>query len=83
MTFPLTGSLYAGPNASDTTARIEPEAWELLQKDFIKHPPAYIVDLQAKSEFEPVRDYPVLTELLAKQYKPVADTGEALIYEHR
>ncbi|MDQ6626481.1 MAG: hypothetical protein M3Y69_10165, partial [Verrucomicrobiota bacterium] len=80
VTFPLTGSLYAGPNDVDTTNRISDEAWRLLASDLEQHPPAFIVDLQADRSFEPVRQFPILAKLLAQQYEPVAHPREGLVY---
>ncbi len=42
---------------------------------------AYIVDNQAEpGKRYPVRDFPILAELLAERYRPVARTAEGVIY---
>ena len=55
----------------------------MLEQDFEKHPPAYIVDLSSEpGALNPVRDFPILAKLLAERYQPVARTAEGVIY-HR
>jgi 4-amino-4-deoxy-L-arabinose transferase-like glycosyltransferase len=84
-TFPLTGYVFGGPIPGfDTRSRILPGAWENLQQDFAKHPPAYIVDTQAEpGALYPVRDFPILAKLLAERYQPVARTPEGVVYRMR
>jgi hypothetical protein len=85
-TFPLTGYIFGGPIAGfDTRNRILPGAWTTLQRDFGKHPPTYIVDLQAdpKTAQYPVKDFPILAKLLAERYQPVAYTAGSVIYQMR
>ena len=81
-TFPLTGFVFGGlPRGIDTRSRILPGAWGALEKDFAKHPPAYIVDNQAEpGDRYPVRDFPILARLLAERYQPVARTAEGVVY---
>lgn len=82
LTFPLTG--YDGPRDIDTRARIDPQAWPTLEKDFGEHPPAYIVDLQADPGARyPVQDFPFLAKLLTDQYQLVARVAEGVIYRRR
>jgi hypothetical protein len=84
-TFPLTGHVFGGRVPGlDTRSRILPGAWSTLQQDFARHPPAYIVDVQAdpKTAESPVKDFPILAKLLAERYQPVARTAECVIY-HR
>ena len=85
-TFPLTGYVFGGPIPGfDTRSRILPGAWTILEQDFAKHPPTYIVDVQpdAKSAHYPVKDFPILAKLLAERYEPVAHTAEGVIYRMR
>ena len=50
-TFPLTGYVFGGPIPGlDTSSRILPGAWSTLQRDFARHPPAYIVDVRPEPE---------------------------------
>ena len=50
-TFPLTGYVFGGPIPGfDTRSRILPGAWSALEQDFTRHPPTYIVDIQARPE---------------------------------
>lgn len=84
-TFPLTGYVFGEPLPGlDTRNRILPGAWATLEKDFAKHPPAYIVDNQAEpGKRYPVRDFPILAKLLAERYQPVARTAEGVVYRMR
>jgi hypothetical protein len=84
-TFPLTGFVFGGlPPGIDTRNRILPGAWATLEKDFAKHPPAYIVDNQAEpGDRYPVRDFPILAKLIAERYQPVARTAEGVVYRMR
>jgi hypothetical protein len=85
-TFPLTGHVFGGRVPGlDTRSRILPGAWSTLQQDFARHPPAYIVDVQAdpKTAQDPVKDFPILVKLLAERYQPVARTAEGVIYRMR
>jgi 4-amino-4-deoxy-L-arabinose transferase-like glycosyltransferase len=81
-TFPLTGFVFGGlPPGIDTRNRILRGAWATLEKDFAKHPPAYIVDNQAEpGNRYPVRDFPILAKLIAERYQPVARTAEGVVY---
>jgi hypothetical protein len=83
--FPLTGYIFGGPIPGfDTHSRILPGAWTILQRDFDKHPPTYIVDLYSEpGALYPIRDFPILAKLLAGQYQPVAHTAEGVIYQIR
>jgi 4-amino-4-deoxy-L-arabinose transferase-like glycosyltransferase len=86
VTFPLTGYVFGWSAQSishvDTRKLIVPGAWKDLEEDFAKHPPAYVVDVQvpAKNAHYPVRDFPILANLLATRYHPVARTAEGVIY---
>ena len=85
-TFPLTGYVFAGPIPGfDTRSRIMPGAWTILEQDFARHPPTYIVDVQPdpKSAQNPVKNFPILAKLLAERYQPVAHTAEGVIYRMR
>jgi 4-amino-4-deoxy-L-arabinose transferase-like glycosyltransferase len=85
-TFPLTGYVFGGPIPGfDTRSRILPGAWTTLEQDFARHPPIYIVDLQAdpKTAQYPVKNFPILSKLLAERYQPVAHTAEGVIYRMR
>jgi 4-amino-4-deoxy-L-arabinose transferase-like glycosyltransferase len=85
-TFPLTGYVFGGRVPGlDTRGRILPGAWENLQQDFAKHPPIYIVDVQADSKMAqyPVKNFPILAKLLKERYQPVANTVEGVIYRMR
>jgi len=83
LSFPLTGYIFGEPPGFDTHSRIVSGAWTMLEQDFGKHPPAYIVDLSSEpGALDPVRDFPILAKLLAERYQPVARTAEGVIY-HR
>lgn len=84
LTFPLTGYVFGGPSGGDTGRRIVPNAWNNLAQDFRNHPPAYIVDNEARpNAVYPTRNFPVLANLLAEHYRPVARTPKAIVYQIR
>jgi 4-amino-4-deoxy-L-arabinose transferase-like glycosyltransferase len=84
-TFPLTGQIFGGRVPGfDTRSRILPGAWSTLERDFARHPPAYIVDVDADLTAQyPVKDFPILANLLEERYEPVARTAEGVIYRIR
>jgi 4-amino-4-deoxy-L-arabinose transferase-like glycosyltransferase len=85
-TFPLTGYVFGGQIPDlDTRGRILPGAWENLQQDFAKHPPTYIVDVQADPKMAQyaVKNFPILAKLLSGHYQPVARTADGMIYRMR
>jgi hypothetical protein len=85
VTFPLTGFIFCGPlSGVDTRQYIAPGAWTNLQEDFARQPPAYIADLYATPDAQyPVRDFVVLSTVLIKNYRPVAQINNAVIYQRR
>ena len=68
------------PNNWDTT----PDVWPELQSDLNAHPPALIVDTASAgwSDFSmyPMRDYPVLANLVHSSYHAVATVDGVVIY---
>jgi hypothetical protein len=62
-----------------------PGAWTILEQDFARHPPTYIVDVHPdpKSAQNPVKNFPILAKLLAERYQPVAHTAEGVVYRMR
>jgi hypothetical protein len=68
------------PNNWDTT----PDVWPELQSDLSANPPVLIVDTAAAgwSDFSmyPMRDYPVLADLVASRYHMVATVDGVAIY---
>ncbi|MDB6148184.1 MAG: hypothetical protein JWO45_1848 [Spartobacteria bacterium] len=85
LTYPLTGRVFGGrlPGV-DTSKWIIPGAWNILEQDFRKHPPVYIVDLEHGPEGRyPVRNFPVLTRLLENSYQPVLQATWGVIYRLR
>ena len=68
------------PNNWDTT----PDVWPELQSDLNAHPPALIVDTASVgwSDFSmyPMRNYPVLADLVASRYHSVATIDGVVIY---
>ncbi len=85
-TFPLTGYIFGGPIPGlDTHNRILPGAWENLQRDFEKHPPEYIVDVQNDgldytADYK-IADFPILQEMIDTQYELAVRTGEGVVYQ--
>jgi hypothetical protein len=85
-TFPLTGYIFGGSIPGvDTRSRILPGAWSTLERDFARHPPTYIVDVQSdpRTAQYTVKDFPILAGLLKERYQPVARTAEGMIYRMR
>jgi 4-amino-4-deoxy-L-arabinose transferase-like glycosyltransferase len=68
------------PNNWDTA----PDVWPTLQSDLEKNPPALIVDTAAAgwSDFSmyPMSNYPVLAQLVADHYRPMATVDGVVIY---
>jgi hypothetical protein len=68
------------PNSWDTA----PDVWPELQADLTQNPPALIVDTASAgwSDFSmyPMRNYPVLADLVARDYRPVATVDAVVIY---
>lgn len=85
LTFPLTGRIFGGPlYGVDMHKWIMPGAWSTLEHDFNKHPPIYIVDLH--TEHDPryqLKEFPIIANLLAERYEPVATMSEGVIYRRR
>ena len=85
-TFPLTGYIFGGSVPGfDTRSRVLPGAWNTLERDFARHPPTYIIDVQSDTRTlqYPVKNFPILTKLLKERYQPVARTAEGVIYRMR
>jgi hypothetical protein len=56
----------------------------MLEQDFARHPPVYIVDLYSEpGALYPVRDFPILASLLSERYQSVAQTAEGIVYRLR
>ena len=83
MTSPLTGYIFGqAPPGIDTRHGIVPGAWEHLEQDFADHPPRYIIDTEIGTGARyPLMHFSTLARLVAEQYRPVARTREAVIYE--
>jgi hypothetical protein len=68
------------PDNWDTT----PDVWPALESDLSTHPPALIVDTASAgwSDFSmyPLRNYPVLADLVASRYHQVATVDGVVIY---
>lgn len=85
MTYPLTGYIFGGPIPGVHTHKlIRPGAWDILQQDFAKHPPAYIVDVQNEAADYTVDyrivDFPILQKIIERDYVPEVRTAEGVIY---
>jgi hypothetical protein len=84
--FPLTGHMFGGyprewgPEYEER--HVMPGAWDTLRLDFAKHPPRYIIDAEGATHTRyPVSKYPVLSELILKDYRRVAETADGVVYE--
>ncbi|MFI5323970.1 MAG: ArnT family glycosyltransferase [Thermodesulfobacteriota bacterium] len=91
-TFLLTGYVFGGQiyvfgeqiAGLNTRGRIMPGAWSVLEHDFARHFPAYIVDSQSFPGAQyPVRNFPILAHLLSERYRVVARTDDGVIYALR
>lgn len=85
-TFPLTGYIFGSPLRYDpdydTTDRIRPGAWDILQAEFRRSPPCFFVDTDPGTipkKYPPLR-YPFLKRLLEQDYEVVLSTPEGIIY---
>jgi len=84
--FPLTGYLFGSPLDDDpdhdTTDRILPGAWEMLEREFALHPPLFFVDTDPGTEAKkyPPTKYPYLRKLLSEEYQEVFATPEGVVY---
>jgi 4-amino-4-deoxy-L-arabinose transferase-like glycosyltransferase len=72
----------------DTSYRILPDAWDILQAEFQLSPPRFFVDCDptTRAKKEPPSRYPVLRRLLAQDYEVVLSTPKGVIYrriDHR
>lgn len=87
-TFPLTGYVFGGPvEGLDTRSRILPGAWDNLEADFNRHPPAYIVDVQKSTADHPaqypMKEFPILQRIVAQEYDVATRIAEGTIYRRR
>jgi 4-amino-4-deoxy-L-arabinose transferase-like glycosyltransferase len=81
-TFPLTGYVFGGPiRGLDTRSRILPGSWETLQRDFAKHPPSYIVDVQNQDVHYEIDAFPILRDFIAANCAVAQRTPEGVIYK--
>jgi hypothetical protein len=89
---PLTGYIWGSPTRLDphydTSYRILPGAWDMLQTEFQQLLPLFFVDCDPETEakkYPPVR-YPFLKHLLEQDYEVVLSTPKGVIYrrlDHR
>ena len=81
-TFPLTGYIFGGPLPGvDTRNRILVGSWQTLEHDFGVHPPAFIVDTEVRPDaLYPMRTFPVLAAMVARDFEPVFRTDDAVVY---
>ena len=84
--FPLTGYIFGSPTSDDpsydTSYRILPGAWEILEKELSLSKPLFIVDTDIGTiakKYPPER-YPVLQRLLETEYRVVFSDSEGVIY---
>ncbi len=84
-TYPLTGYIFGGPVPGlSTRDRIVPGAWANLEADLRRHPPRFIIDTQAApGDAYPMRDFPALARLVARDYQAVAAFADGTVYRRR
>ncbi len=87
--FPLTGYVFGLPESwdpsFDTSNRIAPGSWDHLAEDFERHPPQYILDMDAVRTTPRYRmsDYPYLSRLVERDYVLDFRGPDALVYSRR
>ncbi len=83
---PLTGYIWGSPTRFDpdydTTYRILPGAWDMLQAEFQQSPPLFFVDTdpETRAKKYPPWRYPFLKHLLEQDYEVVLSTPKGVIY---
>jgi hypothetical protein len=83
---PLTGYIWGSPTHYDpnydTSYRILPGAWDILQAEFQQSPPLFFVDTdpETRAQKYPPSRYPFLQRLLAQDYEVVLSTPKGVIY---
>ncbi|HSQ97017.1 MAG TPA: glycosyltransferase family 39 protein [Croceibacterium sp.] len=81
-TFALTGYIFGEPLGIPTDDRIVPGAWANLAADFAAHPPRFIIDTEAAASAQyPLRRYPYLADMVARNYRRVASFAGGDVYE--
>ena len=87
-TFPLTGYPYGGvisyePPLGDTSARIVPGTWDILDRELSQQAPRFIIDAEATrpTPFYPWRNFPVLARLIEQKYQRVYDARDGVVYQ--
>jgi 4-amino-4-deoxy-L-arabinose transferase-like glycosyltransferase len=85
-TFPLTGYVFASPLNQDpnydTSDRIVPGSWAVLEHELSERAPSFIVDADGARAVPryPIRNYPFLRGLLDQSYQQVARLSDGVIY---
>lgn len=87
-TFPLTGYPYGGvlsyePTQTDTSHRIVPGTWKILDRELSQHPPRFIIDAESKRKFPFYhwKNYPLLASHINHHYQRVLDARDGIVYE--
>ncbi len=86
-TFPLTGYIFGSPlswdPSHDTSDRIVPGAWEQLEEDLQRHPPRFIVDMEATRDVPryPMARFPIIGRLVEERYELVFRGTEGVVYQ--
>jgi 4-amino-4-deoxy-L-arabinose transferase-like glycosyltransferase len=81
-TFALTGYIFGEPLGIPTDDRIVPSAWANLAADFASHPPRFIIDTEAAASAQyPMRKYPYLADIVARNYRRVGSFADGDVYE--
>lgn len=85
--FPLTGHVFGGYPPEWGLAyedrHVLRGAWDTLAVDFARHAPKFVIDAESKvrDTHYPIHRYPLLERLLAKDYRPVADLADGVVYQ--
>jgi hypothetical protein len=86
VTYPLTGYIQKSPLTADpnydTSDRILPGAWKILEQELQRDPPRYIVDTEAVNEIPKyhIDRFPILQRILVRHYEPVHRAARGVIY---
>ena len=88
-TFPLTGYIFGSPHSwdpsYDTSDRIVAGSWESLAREFQEKLPDYIIDEDGARAVPryPIRNYPLLKNILDEHYQKEAKMEFGIIYKKK
>jgi hypothetical protein len=83
--YPYGGSISYDPPLGDTTSRIVPGSWDILERELEAAKPRFIVDAEAtlKVPRYPMSKFPWLATYVARHYRKVHEARDGVIYERK